>query len=157
MMDRGRLYLLAILASVAVGCEFPITSETEQAWQRNFPQALFPGYKGFKGLFVDSDTAVYIFSYEVPKESGATGVLPVLRAQVASRNACYTVTQELATELQMRCATSSRGTTGFDEFRFLFDPQRWRVTVMVGNFDSPVEQEGYPYLAEELRRLHSPQ
>jgi len=150
---RSLLVCLSLGATAA--CEFPITEETESAWQRNFSQALLPGYRSFKGLHVDSDVGLYIFRYEIGSDIAPGQVVEALRARIAGRSACYRVVIESTTELQMRCATGSGDAAGFDEFRFLYDPKKQRVTVMVGNFDSPAEQDGYRYLFEEMRRLHT--
>ncbi len=130
-------------------------SDLEQAWQKNAREALIEGYSHFKAHYLNSDAAVYIYSYRLPLNLSAEDALAVLRQQIPTADKRYAVISESPTELVFRRpAYNYSEDVGFDEYRVLVDDQQKRITVMFANLDSPAEQEQHPYFTGMLYQAH---
>jgi hypothetical protein len=165
----GRLGLVLVgLAVIASGCDCSITEDTARAWQQRLSGGLVPGYREFKALDCNGDIGWSLFSYELPPDADLVLVLPTLRAQIArtappmfavtppdTTKGCWSPVIETATELQLQCPTVTYGSAGYDEWRFLIDRSRRKVTGMYSNLDSPAEREQYSWLLAAFRDAHS--
>lgn len=149
------LVLVTLLVNMTflVSCDSKPSHQAEKAWQHSFREALVDGYSDFKGLFVDTDNAVYMFSYKLPPRMETSSVISVLRRQ----NNAYSVISESKNELVLRRSEKSTEFHAFDEYRFSIDEQ-YGVTVMFASIDSPAELKNFPFYIEkynEYRRHHS--
>jgi len=137
---------LPLLVLLLGNCNNP-TPSTEKAWQKNMSEALLPEYSNFDGLWADSDIAAYIFSYKVPELTNSTEAFKVLKSQIIN----FTVYDESDNVLALRRSLSK---SNFDEWRFLYNEEGKKITVLYANIDSGVEFKNYPFLIDKLSKYH---
>ncbi|MET0551657.1 MAG: hypothetical protein ABW221_01375 [Vicinamibacteria bacterium] len=156
------------MATILTGCDCSISEDTARSWQQRLSAGLVPGHRDFKALQCNADIGWSLFSYRLPPDVDPAGVALTLRTQIAlsappmfavepsgSPRGCWSPVLETATELQMQCQTVTYGSPGHDEWRFLIDPARRRVTGMYSNLDSPAEREQYAWLLAAFRDAHA--
>lgn len=129
-----------------------IGRRTEQAWQRNFSEALLDGYTSFKGHYVNVDIAAYIFSYNYSNSAkDAEEAFIELKEQLTPE---FYVFSESPDELVLRQPISYSTDGGFNEYRFMIDSESKILTVMYANLDSQTELKQHEKLIEHLRTIH---
>ena len=157
MKKTAKIILLLFGVGTVITCGNLINTEvdynTEQAWQRNFKEALLEGYTDFKSHCVNVDFAVYIFSYTYPATSYkmSSDVIDTLKTQLVRD---YTVVSECSNELVLQRSIWYSKCNGFDEYRFLINQKLKRITVMFANLDSRVELMDHEKLVDRLYSIH---
>lgn len=139
---------------IVFSCDSRPDHETEQAWQITFHEALIEGYANFKGHFVDTDTSVYIFSYQLPPKLNTKAAFAMIRRQ----NGKYALISESATELVLRYPVTQpldKNFEGlFNEFRFVTDERQGKVTVMFANLDTRQKLKWHQFYIKKLNDAH---
>jgi len=143
-------FLTLLTCLVLCSCGSKPDSATEQTWQNSFREVLIDGYSNFRGHFVDSDVAVYIFSYQLPAQLRSKNLFSILRKRIPG----YTAVAESDNELVFRRSGTLKGFECFDEYRLLADDQQKIVTVMFASLDSPVEMKNHQFYIDKLRKIH---
>ncbi len=149
------LSLIILLIILFPYIKYAYIKDLEQGWQENSREALIDGYTNFKAHYLDSDAAVYIFSYQFPPKLGVKEAFAILRRQIPTADSRYAVISESPTELVFRrpAYTYSKH-EGFDEYRFLVNDQQGKVTVMFANLDSPSELKWHQSFIETFYQAH---
>ena len=145
--------LVFVYVLLSSGCDVTtdiITPDTERAWQKNMSEALIPGYSGFKGHWVDSDIAAYIFSYRCPPSLSGPDVFSILKKQIPN----FKVQSQSDSILVLTCSLTYSGPGGFDEWRFYYDQNSGIMTVLFANLDSPVERKAHQSIIKTLEIYH---
>jgi len=139
------------LALIVAGCGW--WSDLQQARNRNLqahhPYALLDGYRGFETLLFDADTDLVWFQYRLPDGMDASRSTAAVAGQIRTRNPCFAVLEESASEARLRC--DRPGTQSFAEYVIATVPADRTVLVMYSSIDSEAELRGYPLAVRDFR------
>lgn len=146
---KNLLHVVIFLGSLSfAGCDLYVNPESERVYQENSKNMLVAGYVNFSAPFVDSDRPVFIFQYQFPPDLTGRQVFAILRKQ----NKGYEVVSESKNELVLRSSVTYYGTPAFDEYRFLIDDNRNKITAMSASI--LIKDEGKLYRNIYLKEFY---
>lgn len=144
------IVVLSLILMAILSCNSKPSADIEQKWQQSFKVALIEGCSEFKGYFVDSDTAVYIFAYQLPPQMTPKQAFSILREQINT----YRKVSETSNELIMQRPSAPQKPELFDEYRFFINERDGKVTVMFASIDSPSEIKNYHFYIKKFQEIH---
>jgi hypothetical protein len=153
LIKRKYFFLLCLISTLfplLSSCNSKPSAEIEQSWKDKYREAILDGYSNFEAQYIDGDTGVAIFSYQISTNSNAKEVFEKISNQL--RN--YEKISETDTELILREPFLYISPKGFNEYHFLINTENGTITVMFGNFDSESKQKLYSGFIEKLNAYH---
>ena len=110
------------------------TESSVRAWEENYRANITDNISDFQGHWLSADIAAYIYSYHHTADSAQTH-----QKDIIDSLSDFTIYSQSDTLLVLRKPVTYSNPHGFNEWRFLFDPNSKMVTVLYANLDSEME------------------
>jgi len=118
--------------------EWPYPSKQIQAeWEKNFKEVIVGNHSGFKGHWVNIDTAAFIFSYQYPEQENFKSIV----AQIKKNLPEFELYEKRDNEVALRQPVTYSRPDGYDEYRIIDNPKKQRVFILFANLDSEMDQQ----------------
>lgn len=127
---------MAVDAFYSLDLSYP-SKQTEAEWEKNFKEVIVGNHSGFKGHWVNIDTAAYIFSYQYPEQKNFKSII----AQIKKNLPEFELYEKRDNEVALRQPVTYSRPDGYDEYRIIDNPKKQRVFILFANLDSEMDQQ----------------